>query len=133
VPNDFDDAPKTDADARPVDLTDLAVAEDLAVSGPPDSALEAVPRDKTPTKRRCRECGGHVEVDGGWHPPVDADAAWAFAVSCGMACTATRADAEKPWSFCPKKGVAWVRDSRINYERRKLVAPAWDGKERRRG
>lgn len=133
--NPFDEPP--DTAVEPIDLTELAVAEELAVSGPVDAEVEkmpGIPKDKVPTVIRCQGCGGELIRDGGWRPPANADAAWKHAVECSLKCTATRTDADVPWGFCPRKGLLFVtgEEKPRDYERRKMKPIPWDGVDRRR-
>lgn len=89
-------------------------------------------QDDVPTAVRCRECGGPLEKIENWRPPDDAADAWRWAVDCGFRCIVTRDGADLPWSFCPRVGAAWVAGHRVDFERRKMGAPSWDGEERRR-
>ena len=118
--------------ADPIDMTDMAIAEELAVSGPADSDLEATP---IPVRSDgCQECGGALSEVGEWRAPADAGEAWAkWRDGC---CISRARDPASTWTFCPVNAVAWINGERHDFERRKISAKPrkrqWSGPERRR-
>lgn len=113
--NDFDDAPKTDPDAK---------AEALAVSAPPDAAFEATPEftapEVTPVNLAplCAHCGQQllVLVKDTTSPPASAVEAWKNAH-----CLSTHD--RTIWSFCRATGILrhYQDGTTTSFDRRRQV------------